>query len=49
MKMKKQLPVPLPLHARLKERAKKENRKLYGLVEHLIELGEEYEKILQKR
>ena len=35
------------LHARLKDRADRERRKLYGLVEHLVELGEEYEKNLK--
>ena len=42
----KQIKVSEPLHDRLKNRAKAEGRKLYGLVEHLIEMGEEYESLL---
>lgn len=46
--MYKQIAVPEELHSRLKERADSEGRKIYGLAEHLIELGEEYEKILKR-
>lgn len=45
----KQIAVPENLHKRLKGRADKEGLKLYGLTKHLVELGEEYEKILNRK
>ncbi len=41
--------IPEETHTRLKNKAKREGRKLYGLVQHLIEMGEKYEKNLTKR